>query len=146
MTTSPRTRPATAILALTLTLTAASTTLTACTLAPTDTVCQVTMTPENLGIVVTGGSVSGIVTVACNAPISSIHVYADLTRDRGNGVFTSMGSHGYYQVEPDGNYEATAPCVPGRWRFSYSVSVTANGESKLTSAVSDPTEVEPDDC
>jgi hypothetical protein len=136
-------RPLALLAALAL---AASPLLAGCEIAPSQTVCQVAMSPESLGIVITGGKVSGIVTVACDQPVTSINVSARLVRDPGSGSLIVMGERDFHQVEPDGNYEVTAPCVPGRWRFSYSVSVTANGENKKAFDTSDVTEVHPSDC
>ncbi len=113
---------------------------------PTQVTCLVDMSPQRLGIIVHDGKVSGMVTVGCNAPVTRIDVSANLTRDRGNGVFHEVAARDFDTVEPDGNYVLSAPCIPGRWRFSYSVLVTAAGESKRAFDTSDVTEVHPDDC
>ena len=133
------------LLAACLVLTGAAT-LTACEIAPSQAVCQLSMSPVDLGIIVHDGKVSGMLTIACDQPPTSLHVSVTVSRDRGNGDFTPINGADFDQPSSDGNYVVNAPCIPGRWRFSYSVVITANGETKYPSGVSDVTEVHPDDC
>ncbi len=119
--------------------------LAGCEIAPADATCQVAMSPVDLGIIVHDGRVSGMLTIACDEPPSSLHDSITLSRER-NGVFNPVNGEDFDKASTDGNYVVTAPCIPGRWRFSYSVVITANGETKYPSAVSDATEVQPDDC
>ena len=133
------------LLAPCLALTGAGT-LTACEIAPSQAVCQVSMNPVGLGIIVHDGKVSGMVTVACDQPVTSVHVSINVSRDRGNSDFIPVNHADFFKPSTDGNYVVAAPCIPGRWRFGYSVVVTANGETKRALATSDVTEVHPDDC
>ncbi|HTJ70251.1 MAG TPA: hypothetical protein VL551_22125 [Actinospica sp.] len=122
------------------------TALAGCEIAPSQAVCQVSMNPSDLGIIVHDGKVSGMVTVACDQPVTSIHVSINVSRDRGNSEFIPVNHTDFFEPSTDGNYVVAAPCIPGRWRFGYAVTVTANGETKRALATSDVTEVHPDDC
>jgi hypothetical protein len=117
-----------------------------CEIAPSQATCIVAMSPEKLGIIVHDGKVSGMVTVSCDRPVTRIHVSANVRRDKGGGNYVTVGSADYTEPSTDGNYVVTAPCIPGRWRFGYSVVVSANGETKDAIDTSDVTEVHPSDC